>query len=160
MTSQGLASTGISWKPRSAAKQALVARMWRRTPARLRNSPRLERWPVAVQLTQTKRVTPQWIGGPPASGPDMDAITATSSRVTVRTTRMPVIAFRAKQWTNGQARELCSLYRLCERGQPVYKKCENCTGHVYACNNDACKGSASETGSKGKTARRGNGFGS
>jgi hypothetical protein len=43
--------------------------MWRHTPALLRNSLRLERWPVAVPLTQTKRVTgggtqAQWVGGP------------------------------------------------------------------------------------------------
>jgi hypothetical protein len=43
--------------------------MWRRTPARLRNSQRLERWQVAVRLTQTKRVTgggtpAPWVGGP------------------------------------------------------------------------------------------------
>ena len=68
MTSPDRASTRISLKPRSAAKQALAALMWRRTAARLRNSPRLESLPVFVQLTQTKRVTPHWIGGP-ASGP-------------------------------------------------------------------------------------------
>ncbi len=62
MTSPDRASTRISLKPRSAAKQALAALMWRRTAARLRNSPRLESLPVVVQLTQTKRVTPHWIG--------------------------------------------------------------------------------------------------
>ena len=53
--------------------------MWRRTAARLRNSPRLESLPVFVQLTQTKRVTPHWIGGP-ASGP-APAARAMSGRV-------------------------------------------------------------------------------
>ncbi len=43
--------------------------MWWRTPAQLRNSPRLERWLVVVQLTQTKYVTgggtpAPWVGGP------------------------------------------------------------------------------------------------
>ena len=44
-------------------KQALEARMWLHTLALLRNSLQLERWPVAVQLTQTKHVTG---GGTPA----------------------------------------------------------------------------------------------
>lgn len=79
MTSPDRASTRISLKPRSAAKQALAALMWRRTAARLRNSPRLESLPVFVQLTQTKRVTPHWIGGP-ASGP-APAARAMSGRV-------------------------------------------------------------------------------
>ena len=48
ITSPTRASTWISLKPRSAAKQGLE---------RWRNSPRLERWPVAVQWTQTKRST-------------------------------------------------------------------------------------------------------
>ena len=42
--------------------------MWLRTLAQWRKSPRLERWPVAVQLTQTKRVTPAQVGGPAAEG--------------------------------------------------------------------------------------------
>ena len=69
--------------------------MWRRTPARFKKSPRLERCPVAVQLTQTKRVTPPDCGSPhlagPESGPALDAITATSNK-----TRRQVIAFRGK----------------------------------------------------------------
>ena len=105
MTSPDRASTRISRKPSSAAKQALVALMWRRTPARLRNSPRLESLPVFEQLTQTKRVTPHWIGGP-ASGPALDAITATSNRVRM----MQLIALRAKWLTNRLARELDTIY--------------------------------------------------
>ena len=57
ITSPARASTWISLKPRSAAKQGLEPRMWRSTADRWRNSPRLERWPVAVQWTQTKRPT-------------------------------------------------------------------------------------------------------
>ena len=85
MTSPGRASTWISLKPRSAAKQALEPLMCRRTPDRWRKSPRLERRPVAVQVTQTKRVTavgPYGVtvtGGGPATGPAMDAI-ATAKR--------------------------------------------------------------------------------
>ncbi len=75
-TSPARASAQMSRKPRSAAKQALDAAMWQRTPVLLRNSQRLERWLVLEQLTQTKRVTPQWMGGP-ASGSALDAITAT-----------------------------------------------------------------------------------
>ena len=109
MTSPALVSTWISFKPRSAAKQALEARMWRRTPALLRNSPRLERWQVDVQLTQTKRVAVpphwQWIGWS-ASGPAaLDAITATSNRVRTSRTRMPVIALRAKWLTQRLERD-------------------------------------------------------
>ncbi len=88
MTSPAGASTRISLKQQSAAKQALVARMWRHTAALLRNSLLLERWLVAVQLTQMKRLNhtgPQWILGGPASGPAMDAITTTNNRVTVLT---------------------------------------------------------------------------
>jgi len=69
ITSPARASTLISLKPRSAAKQGLEPRMWRSTADRWRNSPRLERWPVAVQWTQTKR--PTGAGGTaagPASG--------------------------------------------------------------------------------------------
>ena len=105
MTSPDRASTRISRKPSSAAKQALVALMWRRTPARLRNSPRLESLPVFEQLTQTKRVTPHGIGGP-ASGLALDAITATSNRVRM----MQLIALRAKWLTNRLARELDTIY--------------------------------------------------
>ncbi len=76
MPAPARASTLISLKPQSAAKQDLVqvsrTRMWRCTAAWLRNSLLLERWQVAVQLTQTKRAAPQWIGWP-ASGPAMDA---------------------------------------------------------------------------------------
>ena len=83
MTSPGRASTCISLKPRSAAKQSLEPLMCRRTPDRWRKSPRLERRPVAVQLTQTKRVTAVGdvtvTGGGPATGPAMDAI-ATAKR--------------------------------------------------------------------------------
>ena len=105
MTSPDRASTRISLKPRSAAKQALAALMWRRTAARLRNSPRLESLPVCEQLTQTKRVTPHWIGGP-AAGPALDAITATRKRVRM----MQLIALRARWLTNRLARELDTLY--------------------------------------------------
>ena len=42
--------------------------MWLRTSARWRKSPRLESWPVVVQLTQTKHVTPAPVGGPAAEG--------------------------------------------------------------------------------------------
>ncbi len=80
MTSPGRASTWTSLKPRQAAKQDLEARMWLHTPAQWRKSPRLERWPVAEQLTQTKCVTAGVTGGP-AAGPAMDAIATTSSRV-------------------------------------------------------------------------------
>ncbi len=80
MTSPGQASTWISLKPRPAAKQTMEARMWRHTPAQWRKSHQLERWPVAEQLTQTKRITAGVTGGP-ASGPAMDAIATTSSRV-------------------------------------------------------------------------------
>jgi hypothetical protein len=66
ITSPARASTWISLKPRSAAKQGLEQRMWRTTADRWRNSPRLERWPVAVQWTQTKR--PTGAGGT-AAGP-------------------------------------------------------------------------------------------
>ena len=161
MTSPARASTRISLKPRSAAKQALVALMWRRTPARLRNSPRLDRWPVSVQLTQTKRVTPQWIvgaGAPgPAAGPALDAITATSNRL--RMTRMPVIALRASLLAEKHAQLMCPLHGAFELGQPVYKRRQNCTaGHVLAsCNKYACGASRAreaESISKG----RGNGF--
>ena len=65
----GRASTWISLKPRPAVKQGLEARMWRRTPARWRKSPRLEMWLVAVQLTPCRdRLTgpapDSQIGGP------------------------------------------------------------------------------------------------
>ncbi len=80
MTSPARASTQMAGKPRSEAKQALDAAMWLCTLARLRNSLRLERLPVLQQLTQTKRVTPHWMGGQ-ASGPALDAITATSNRM-------------------------------------------------------------------------------
>ena len=55
-TLQAQASTWISVKPRSAANQALEARMWRRTPAQLelRNSQRHEKWLVVVELIQTQ----------------------------------------------------------------------------------------------------------
>ena len=56
ITSPARASILISLKPRSAAKQGLELRMWRSTADRWRNSPRLERWPVAVQWTQTAPV--------------------------------------------------------------------------------------------------------
>ena len=72
--------------------------------ADVRNSPRLESLPVFEQLTQTKRVTPHWIGGP-ASGPALDAITATSNRVRM----MQLIALRAKWLTNRLARELDTI---------------------------------------------------
>ncbi len=75
-------------------KQAFEAVIWRRTPARLRNSQLLESWPVYDQLTQMKRVTPQWIGL--ASGPALDAITTNSNRVQV----MHLIALCAKWLTN------------------------------------------------------------
>ena len=121
-------------KQRSAAKQALVARMWRRTPARLRNSQQLERWQVAEQLTQTKRVTVTVGGRASLAVPALDAITATSNRV--QTTWMHVIAFRAKWWTNTHARAMCHIYGVFEPGQQVYKQTQNCTaGHVASsCN--------------------------
>ncbi len=85
----------------------LWTRRWRCIPARLRNSPQLERWPVLEQLTQMKRVTPHWMGGP-ASCPALDTITAASNRMWLR----HLIAFRAKQLTNWLARELNYIYML------------------------------------------------
>ena len=74
----------------------------------IEEQPRLDRWPVSVQLTQTKRVTPQWILGDsaPSSGPALDAITATSNRL--RMTLMPVIALRAR-WLAESMHSLCDL---------------------------------------------------
>ena len=79
ITSPARASILISLKPRSAAKQGLEPRMWRSTADRWRNSPRLERWPVAVQWTQTKRRTGAGgtrTAGPAGPGPAIDAIAA------------------------------------------------------------------------------------
>ena len=67
MTSPGRASTWISLKQRSAAKQGLEPRMWRSTADRWRTSPRLERWPVAEQWTQTKRPHAGWAGCRPGA---------------------------------------------------------------------------------------------
>ena len=62
----------------------------------MRNSPRIERLPVAEQLTQMKRVTVTVGGRASLAVPALDAITATSNRVRTSRTRMPVIALRAK----------------------------------------------------------------
>ncbi len=79
--------------------------MWRCTLARLRNSLQLEWWPVAVQLTQTRRVTgggtpAPWVGGP-VLGPPMDAIAATSSRLQTTRKKRAVFALCAK-WLTGR----------------------------------------------------------
>ena len=143
-------------KLRSSAKQALEARMWRQTQALLRNSPRLERWPVDVQLTQTKRVAvlPQWIGGQ-ASGQALDAITATSNRV--RTSRMPVIALRAKWLTQRLERVVWDSWtRPPGRAGPASVP-KNSAGHLLAsCNHNACARSASLKESNSEVGR-GNG---
>jgi hypothetical protein len=89
MKSPARASTRISLKQRSSAKQGLEPAMWWRTPALLTNSQLLESWPIWVHLTQAKRVTPpaaHWtgrIGRGPAPGTGLVAIwaTAASNRV-------------------------------------------------------------------------------
>ena len=92
ITSPARASILISLKPRSAAKQGLEPRMCRSTADRWRNSPRLERWPVAVQWTQTNRRTGAGgtASGPDGPGPAMDAIAAKRwrQRTQVQTTWM------------------------------------------------------------------------
>ena len=152
MTSPARVSTWTSLKPRSAAKQALEARMWRLTPARWRNSPRLERWPVAEQLTQTKRVTVTVCGRASLAVPALDAITATSNRV--QTTWMHVIAFRAKWWKNTHARAMWHIYGMFEPGHPVYKQTQNCTASHVASSCNACAGREKETKGNRETRSR------
>ena len=83
MTSPGRASTWISRMPKSAARQDLAAAMWRRTAARLRNRPRLDSWPVAVQWAHTNRVTvtpsPNLAVGPAGLSLALAAMTATAT---------------------------------------------------------------------------------
>ncbi len=64
----------IKLRPAATRKQpeALEARMWLRTQAQWRNSSRLERWLVAVQLTsgsdRLTRLGQNWIGGEAGPG--------------------------------------------------------------------------------------------
>jgi hypothetical protein len=99
--------------------------MWRRTVALWRKSPRLERRPVAEQLTQINRVRPALarVDGP-ASGHAMAAIAARMQK-----TRMDrdIIALRANWLTDRVARASSLIYRAVEPGQPVFKQIENCT---------------------------------
>ena len=104
MTSPGRASTWISRKPMSAARQDLAAAMWRRTAARLRNRPRLDSWPVAVQWAHTNRVTvtpsPDLAGGPAGMSLALAAMrpmTATTTSKRVRKVDVTCIACHGRR---------------------------------------------------------------